>query len=60
MTAKAKVIAIVAFLAVYGLGCLWLGHHNERLEWVAHVAKTDTKKVGLACKARPTLKIGYP
>ena len=41
MTTKTKILAIVAFLAVYGLGCLWLGHRNERLEWEAHVAKME-------------------
>ncbi len=41
MTTKPKFIAIVAFLAVYGFGCLWLGHRNERLEWEAHVAKLE-------------------
>ena len=41
MTTKIKIIAIVAFLAIYGLGCLWLGHRNERLEWEAHVAKME-------------------
>lgn len=41
MTTKTKFIAIVAFLAVYGLGCLWLGHRNERLQWEAHVAKME-------------------
>ena len=43
MTMKTKIIAIVVFLAVYGLGCLWLGHRNERLEWEAHVAKMETE-----------------
>ena len=38
---KTKIIAIVAFLAVYGIGCLWLGHRNERLEWVARVARME-------------------
>ena len=41
MTMKTKIIAIVVFLAVYGLGCLWLGHRNERLEWQAYVAKME-------------------
>ena len=41
MTMKTKIIAIVAFLVIYGIGCLWLGHRNERLEWVAHVAKME-------------------
>lgn len=41
MTTKAKIIAIVTFLIAYGLGCLWLGHRNERLEWEAHVAKME-------------------
>lgn len=38
---KTKIIAVVVFLAVYGLGCLWLGHRNERLEWEARVAKME-------------------
>ena len=41
ITTKTKIIAIAAFLAAYGLGCLWLGHRNERLEWEAHVAKME-------------------
>ena len=41
ITTKTKIIAIVAFLAVYGLGCLWLGHRNERLEWEARVARME-------------------
>ena len=41
MTTKTKIIAIVGFLAVYGLGCLWLGHRNERLEWEVHVARME-------------------
>ena len=45
ITTKTKIIAIVAFLAVYGLGCLWLGHRNERLEWEAHVAKMEEEYV---------------
>ena len=44
ITTKTKIIAIVAFLAVYGLGCLWLGHRNERLEWQAHVAKMEYER----------------
>ena len=31
----------MSFLAVYGIGCLWVGHRNERLEWEAHVAKME-------------------
>ena len=41
MVTRTKTIAIVAFLAVYGLGCLWLGHRNERLEWQAHMAQME-------------------
>ena len=41
MTMKTKIIAIVAILAVYGVGCLWLGHRNERLKWEAHVAQME-------------------
>ena len=39
MTTKYKIIVVVVTLIAYGLGCLWLGHHNERLVWEAHVAK---------------------
>ena len=41
ITTKTKIIAIVTFLAVYGLACLWLGHRNERLEGEAQVAKME-------------------
>ena len=43
MTTKTKIIAIFAILVVYGLGCLWVGHRNERLEWEARVAKMEVE-----------------
>ncbi len=39
MTERVKIIAVLMALIIYGAGCLWLGHRNERLEWEAHVAK---------------------
>lgn len=41
MTIKYKIIVVVVTLIAYGLSCLWLGHHNERLEWEAYVAKME-------------------
>ena len=41
MTTKTKIIAIAAFLAVYGLGCLWVGHRNERWVWEVRVAQME-------------------
>ena len=38
---KTKIVSIVDFLAVYGLGCLWLSHRNGRLEWEARVVKME-------------------
>ena len=43
MTTKTKIIDIVGFLAVYGLGCLWVGHRNEPLVWENHVAKMENE-----------------
>lgn len=39
MTTKYKIMLVAIALIAYGLGCLWLGHRNERLEWEARVAK---------------------
>lgn len=41
MTTKDKIIVVVVALIAYGLGCLWLGHRNERLEWEVLVAKME-------------------
>lgn len=41
MTTKYKIVLIAVALIAYGLSCLWLGHHNERLEWEAHVAMME-------------------
>ena len=38
---KYKTIVLVVALISYGLGCLWLGHRNERLVWEIHLTKME-------------------